>query len=49
MKLVNEDWPEVKDIAGEIGDIAIKGYNVMKGEVVADRRVRTRSALGGSW
>jgi long-chain acyl-CoA synthetase len=31
MKLINDDWSEVKDVAGEIGEIAIKGHNVMKG------------------
>ena len=31
MKLINDDWSDVKDVAGEIGEIAIKGHNVMKG------------------
>ena len=31
MKLIKDDWSEVKDVAGEIGEIAIKGHNVMKG------------------
>jgi len=31
MKLINDDWSEVKDVAGEIGEIAIKGHNVMRG------------------
>jgi long-chain acyl-CoA synthetase len=31
MKLINDDWSNVKDVAGEVGEIAIKGHNVMKG------------------
>ncbi|RNL62737.1 long-chain fatty acid--CoA ligase [Nocardioides marmoriginsengisoli] len=31
MKLIDNDWSEVKDVPGEIGEIAIKGHNVMKG------------------
>ncbi|WTV74604.1 long-chain fatty acid--CoA ligase [Streptomyces sp. NBC_00028] len=31
MKLVNDDWSDVKDDADAIGEIAIRGHNVMKG------------------
>ncbi|MET7663062.1 long-chain fatty acid--CoA ligase [Streptomyces sp. NPDC005463] len=31
MKLIRDDWSAVKDGPGEIGEIAIKGHNVMKG------------------
>ena len=31
MKLVNDDWSDVKDGPDEVGEIAIKGHNVMKG------------------
>ncbi|MGI5461198.1 long-chain-fatty-acid--CoA ligase [Streptomyces sp. CA-249302] len=31
MRLVNDDWSEVKGDADAIGEIAIKGHNVMKG------------------
>ena len=31
MKLIDDDWTDVKDVAGEVGEIAIKGHNVMKG------------------
>ncbi|KXF54827.1 long-chain fatty acid--CoA ligase [Rhodococcus sp. SC4] len=31
MKLINDDWSDVKDGPDEIGEIAIRGNNVMKG------------------
>ena len=31
MKLIEDDWSDVKDVPGEVGEIAIKGHNVMKG------------------
>ena len=31
MKLINDDWSDLKDAPDEIGEIAIKGHNVMKG------------------
>ncbi len=31
MKLINDDWSEVPDGPNEIGEIAIKGHNIMKG------------------
>jgi len=31
MRLIKDDWSDVKDTPGEIGEIAIKGHNVMKG------------------
>ena len=31
MKLINDDWSDTKDAPDEIGEIAIKGHNVMKG------------------
>ena len=31
MKLINDDWSEVPDGPDEIGEIAIKGHNIMKG------------------
>ena len=31
MKLINDDWTDVKDAPDEVGEIAIRGHNVMKG------------------
>ncbi len=31
MKLIEDDWSDVKAVPGEVGEIAIKGHNVMKG------------------
>ena len=31
MKLINDDWSEVPDGPDQIGEIAIKGHNIMKG------------------
>ena len=31
MKLIEDDWSDVKDVPGEVGEIAIKGHHVMKG------------------
>jgi long-chain acyl-CoA synthetase len=47
MKLINDDWSDVKDVAGEIGEIAIKGHNVMKGYY--NRREATDWAIKDGW
>lgn len=31
MKLIEDDWSDVSDVPGEVGEIAIRGHNVMKG------------------
>lgn len=31
MKLINDDWTDVNDAPHEVGEIAIRGHNVMKG------------------
>jgi long-chain acyl-CoA synthetase len=47
MKLINRDWSEVKGSPGEIGEIAIRGHNVMKGYY--KRPEATSEAIREGW
>ena len=47
MKLINDDWSDVKDDPGAVGEIAIKGYNIMKGYY--KRPEATSEAIDQGW
>ncbi|MFI6936163.1 long-chain fatty acid--CoA ligase [Streptomyces sp. NPDC050287] len=47
MKLINDDWSDVEDDPGAVGEIAIKGYNIMKGYYM--RPEATSEAISQGW
>lgn len=47
MKLINDDWSDVEDDPGAVGEIAIKGYNIMKGYY--KRPEATSEAINQGW
>ncbi|CAM5706851.1 long-chain-fatty-acid--CoA ligase [Streptomyces canus] len=47
MKLINDDWSDVEDDPGAVGEIAIKGYNIMKGYY--QRPEATSDAISQEW
>ncbi|MGB0134609.1 AMP-binding enzyme, partial [Dokdonella sp.] len=46
VKLINDDWSEVSKI-GDIGEIAVRGHNIMKGYF--NREAETRAAIQDGW
>ena len=47
MKLINDDWSEVPDGPDAVGEIAIKGHNIMKGYY--DRPDATEASIHDGW
>lgn len=47
MKLINDDWSEVPDDPDAVGEIAIKGHNIMKGYY--NRPAATQEAIRDDW
>ena len=47
MKLINDDWSDVPDGPDAIGEIAIKGHNIMKGYY--DRPEATEASIQDGW
>lgn len=46
VKLIKDDWSEVSKM-GEIGEIAVRGHNIMKGYF--NREAETRTAIRDGW
>ncbi|MEZ5460890.1 long-chain fatty acid--CoA ligase [Dokdonella sp.] len=46
VKLINDDWSEVSKV-GDIGEIAVRGHNIMKGYFRRD--AETRTAIRDGW
>src|SRR4029079_1502323 len=47
MNLINDDWPDVRDGPDAVGEIAIKGHNIMKGYY--DRPDATEASIHDGW
>ncbi len=47
MKLINDDWSDVPDGPDAVGEIAIKGHNIMKGYY--DRPDATEASIHDGW
>jgi long-chain acyl-CoA synthetase len=46
VKLINDDWGEVSKV-GEIGEVAVRGHNIMKGYF--NREADTRAVIRDGW